>query len=160
MKAMVEIRKLLESEFEALRKANIQTAKLGFSQIKKVAIQEAEEFSERQVNQELKEARASDNNYFMAIVLKQSNEVIGSLWYRKPKEAFFEDVAFLAWFGIYTPYQNKGYGKQAMELLIRKIKNEGFSRIALDVFNTNTPAWSLYKSCGFEPARTVMHKYL
>jgi len=49
-----------------------------------------------------------------------------------------------------TAYQQRGYGRQAMKLIIELLKKAGrFDRVRLDVHKSATVAVNLYKSLGF-----------
>ncbi|QBD81368.1 GNAT family N-acetyltransferase [Ktedonosporobacter rubrisoli] len=62
-------------------------------------------------------------------------------------------------FGIYSvgvvpDYRGRGYGRQMMEEIIRTVRASSQKTIMLDVDTTNTPAISLYTSCGFRTRAT------
>ena len=76
-------------------------------------------------------------------LIKKKDEIIGLAIY-KVKESNIAKIKGLA---IYPKYQGKGYAKQAMNLLLNKLKK--FSQIKLEVHPRNTSALFLYLSLGF-----------
>ena len=52
-----------------------------------------------------------------------------------------------------------GFAKAALTQLESDLKKHGITRMALQAFNHHQVSMSLYKSCGFEAKRTIMHKY-
>lgn len=57
-------------------------------------------------------------------------------------------------------FQNKGYGKQAINLIIKEAKKLGIKKLKLNVFEHNFKAIHLYKKTGFKLIRKeiIMHK--
>lgn len=157
---MIGFRPLRDQEFSHLREASVDSMAVSLSLGRDLPMEKIREVCKAQVNRELEAARKSDQHHFLAILAGDSDEPVGSLWYKTHKEASSADMVFLVWFGIYDQYQSKGYGEVALNLLSDQLRSEGFARLGLDVFDRNTPAWKLYISCGFEPTRTVMHKRL
>ncbi len=157
---MIGFRPLLDQEFSHLREASVDSMAVSLSLGRDLPMEKIREVCSAQVDRELEAARKSDQHHFLAIVSGDSDEPVGSLWYKTHQEASSADMVFLVWFGIYDQYQGKGYGEVALNLLSDQLRGEGFSRLGLDVFDRNAPAWKLYISCGFEPTRTVMHKRL
>ena len=61
-----------------------------------------------------------------------------------------EDVAgWLGGFFIDIRYQRQGYGRQALELVIRTLRKRGLRRFALSYLPENGAARDLYLSFGF-----------
>lgn len=52
-------------------------------------------------------------------------------------------------FGVPPRYRRRGFGRQILERIIRKIQAESQKRITLEVDTNNTNAIALYQSCGF-----------
>ena len=157
---MIELRKLKKEELTLLRQSNIDSMVTALTEIKKSSPDKVISFCQRQVDSALAKALESKNEYFMAIVEKKTKKVVGSLWYRLHEEAVYSDLAFLCWLGIDKPYRRKGYAKQALAALDRLLLKEGVTRVSLQAFNTEQAAMNLYETCGFEPTRTIFHKYL
>ena len=60
-------------------------------------------------------------------------------------------------------YQNRGYGSQAISLLLRRAKRFDIQKIYLEVRPTNIRAICAYKKCGFREVRIIKYpqnKYL
>lgn len=68
------------------------------------------------------------------------------------------DSAFISGFGIMPDYRGKGYGRQTLREVLRRLRSEGIYDAALDVAVENTNALKLYKSCGFKE-QSVMNYY-
>jgi diamine N-acetyltransferase len=56
---------------------------------------------------------------------------------------------WLSAFLIDKKHQRRGYGKKALDLLIRRLKEDGVVALYLSYTPDNTSAWRLYKSLGF-----------
>jgi len=51
---------------------------------------------------------------------------------------------------IDSRYQKKGYGRRAMEIVLKKLKDAGCKRIVTSYHRNNTNAGALYEQLGFE----------
>jgi ribosomal protein S18 acetylase RimI-like enzyme len=60
-----------------------------------------------------------------------------------------QDGIYIRAVGIVPEYRNKGYGRQLLAILLRKLLDEGHQHFELDVEVKNASALSLYESCGF-----------
>ena len=93
---------------------------------------------------------------FVTKLVNESGEVVGDLWYarqeNRPTEAFIFD------FEILTPFRRRGYASQALDALVTLAKTQGFDRLALHVFGSNTAARELYKKSGFNETNVQMAK--
>ncbi len=61
-------------------------------------------------------------------------------------------------FVVRPGYRGRGYGRQMLEAVIRKIQAESQKGIMLEVDTENTIAIGLYRSCGFQ-VKTTYHYY-
>ena len=61
----------------------------------------------------------------------------------------FEHSAELG-MGVHKDYRGQGLGRKLMEKTLEKAKAQGFERIELEVYPTNTVAIYLYEKMGFE----------
>jgi ribosomal protein S18 acetylase RimI-like enzyme len=84
-----------------------------------------------------------------------SERLIGYLWY-KPNATMRS--AFICDFHILAPYQGKGLGKQALEVLERELKGQGFEHIKLRVAEDNDRARHVYEATGFRVTGVNMNK--
>jgi len=57
-------------------------------------------------------------------------------------------------FVVRPGYRGRGYGRQMLEAVIRKIQAESQKGIMLEVDTENTIAIGLYRSCGFQVKTT------
>jgi ribosomal protein S18 acetylase RimI-like enzyme len=78
---------------------------------------------------------------------------VGILWVSiKGSRAFIYD------FVIHETLRGKGYGKQALIALDKKLKSMNVKSVSLHVFEGNMTARELYKKMGFQGAGTSMKK--
>lgn len=90
------------------------------------------------------------DRHFM-IMLNQ--KTIGHISLVKRKKGWYETQIIIG----EKKYWNKGYGTKAIQLLIRKAKSIGISKIYLEVRPTNIRAVKAYEKCGFK--KTKIKKY-
>ena len=83
-----------------------------------------------------------------AYIIYNDEEMVGLLMYRdwgQPPKCYVLDQ-----FMIDERFQGKGYGKEAVKLLICLMKEQGkFNRVELGYTRGNIGAMKLYESCGF-----------
>jgi ribosomal protein S18 acetylase RimI-like enzyme len=99
------------------------------------------------------------DHLFFIIEDAQTSESIGVLWLfivreTQPPSGFIYDLL------LHAPYRGRGLGKQAMLALEKKAKELGLASLALNVFEDNTVAKSLYTSLGYEVRSLNMSKIL
>lgn len=83
-----------------------------------------------------------------AYAISDDEKVIGVLLVYEEDDSYV-----LSQFLIDLNHQNKGYGKQALKLLIERLSKENkFDHITLSVIKKNAAAIHLYKSIGFTDA--------
>ena len=101
----------------------------------------------RQDNKKLLPQGIHTPGQFLNKLVNESGEVVGYLWYARqensPGEAFIFD------FEIFSQFRRRGYASQSMIVLKELAKTQGFKRLALHVFGSNTAARDLYKKSGF-----------
>lgn len=54
-------------------------------------------------------------------------------------------------------YWGKGYGTEAIRLLLKKAKKLNISKIYLEVRPNNSRAMHAYENCGFKKVKTILH---
>jgi RimJ/RimL family protein N-acetyltransferase len=54
-------------------------------------------------------------------------------------------------------YRGKGFGSQAIKLLLRKAKKLGISKVYLEVRQTNIRAIRAYENCGFQKVKIMRY---
>ena len=93
------------------------------------------------------EQYSGDNMYpFTAIV---GNTIIGHILLRRPSED--KTLVRFGFVIVDDELRGKGYGKQMLQLAIRKAKDKlGAQRITLGVFDNNPIALHCYESVGFK----------
>jgi ribosomal protein S18 acetylase RimI-like enzyme len=73
-------------------------------------------------------------------------------------DEFGDEIGIYA-FGVLPEYRGRGYGRQILEEIIRKIRARSQKPIRLEVDTRNTVAINLYRSCGFA-IRTTYNYYV
>jgi RimJ/RimL family protein N-acetyltransferase len=90
---------------------------------------------------------------FPFIAVDDDGEVVGHIMLRYPDSS--KTVIRLGFVIIDDQLRGKGYGKQMLQLVIQKVKNEfGAKKITLGVFDNNPSAFHCYESVGFRVAGT------
>ncbi|VAW92405.1 hypothetical protein MNBD_GAMMA22-336 [hydrothermal vent metagenome] len=157
---MILLRAITDREKLVLKEANVEAMVAGMSQYKRANQQAVKTFCEAQVNDEVRNAQQTDLETILTIVSTETNQVVGSIWYRLHNDAVYSDLVFICWLGIYPAYRRKGYARAALDQVAADLKQQGIKRMALQAFNNHQESMSLYESYGLEAKRTVMHKYL
>lgn len=119
----------------------------------------AMKLSEEVIARSLPKGLYTEGAYLYSIVEISSDSQVGYIWFnvtegRSGREAFIYD------FYIFEPYQNKGYGKQAMIALDEEAREMGVTKIGLHVFGQNHRAFELYKKMGYIVTDITMSKDL
>jgi ribosomal protein S18 acetylase RimI-like enzyme len=73
-------------------------------------------------------------------------------------DEFGDEIGIYA-FGVLPAYRGRGYGRQILEEIIRKIRTRSQKPIKLEVDTRNAVAINLYHSCGFR-IRTTYNYYI
>ncbi len=95
------------------------------------------------------DAQYSDNHIFPFTAIDDREELVGHLILRYPDPS--KAIIRLGFVIIDDQQRGKGYGKQMVELAIRKARNEyGAKKITLGVFENNPSALHCYESVGFK----------
>ena len=96
---------------------------------------------------EMMEQYKGENMYPLTAVVEE--EIIGHILLRFPSED--KSVIRFGFVIVDDSKRGKGYGKQMLQLAIRKVKDElGAQRITLGVFDNNPIAFHCYESVGFQ----------
>lgn len=157
---MIYLRNIIEQELPAFRQANIDAMVAGLTFYQRSNENAIVSFCENQIDTEIQYAQQSETEIILSVVNSESDEVVGSLWYRLHQEPVYSDLVYIVWIGVYSEYRTKGYAKAAINAIAKELKPQGIHRMALQAFNNNLESINLYKSCGFQAKRTIMHKYL
>ena len=86
-------------------------------------------------------------------IIKLDKEVVGEIGYQIEPPQLFKKEKGTVWVSIIIGEQDahgKGVGTKAMEYIEKEIKEKGFDRIELGVFEFNKVAQGLYKKMGYE----------
>ncbi|MDP4549655.1 GNAT family N-acetyltransferase [Alkalihalobacillus macyae] len=91
--------------------------------------------------------------YLQIYQIFMNNKLIGEMNYMIDPPHLFKKEKGTAWIGITigeSEARGKGIGTQALEFLEKEIKDQGFHRIELGVFEFNTKAHELYQKLGYK----------
>ncbi len=64
-----------------------------------------------------------------------------------------EQGIMITTFGVRRALQGQGYGRLLLLTILHRLCEAGYQRIQIEVEERNTPAYRLYRSCGFIPTR-------
>lgn len=107
-----------------------------------------EQWSRQNLGQNLKERMQYGHNYYY-IKKGRTNETIGVV-----QIGIYESKACISNFAIFEQYQGQHLGKQALQSIIKFIKQKYPNyKITLGVARCNTRAQSLYKKLGFKTTK-------
>jgi ribosomal-protein-alanine N-acetyltransferase len=84
------------------------------------------------------------NNFSKILVIKNKEDIIGYLIYRKIGEE-----SELLRIGIKKDYQKQGFGTYLIKEFLERQKREGVKKVFLEVDFFNKPAYKLYRNVGF-----------
>jgi ribosomal protein S18 acetylase RimI-like enzyme len=157
---MIQLRTITDKEKPAFRQANIDAMVAGLTHYKRRNELSVISYCEQQIDSEIRNAEQSEFETILSVVNADTQDVVGSIWYRLHSEAVYEDLVFICWLGIYPKFRRAGFAKAALQQLEMDLKKQGVTRMALQAFNHHSESMNLYKSCGFDSKRTIMHKYL
>lgn len=141
----LRFREMNDGEFEKFLEVSVLDYSRDLEKSGLSSKEEALENSRKQFDELLPRGKYTDDN-FIYIVVNSENEDVGTIWYRKNNDK----VAFICDFLIYEKFRKKGYGKGALILLDREVKEKGYEKILLHVFKYNKTAFSLYESLGYK----------
>ena len=85
--------------------------------------------------------------------------VIGHISLAKRRNGWYETQIVIG----EKKYWGKGYGSKAIDIIIKKAKRLGISKIYLEVRPTNIRAIRAYENCGFQKIKKILYprnKYL
>ncbi len=119
--------------------------------------EDAVEKSSQEFQRLLPEGKETDSHSLYTIVVKATEEKVGSLWVKKDTK---QKEAFIYEFNIHDDKQGKGFGTEAINVLERILMKQGISGLSLHVFAHNKQAIRLYERLGFETTNINMKKRL
>lgn len=82
-------------------------------------------------------------------ILEVNGRPHGIAWWGAARDEEMEGYAELICIHSLRDNWHKGYGKQLMERILEDIKQAGYHKMMLWVFDNNAPAISFYQSLGF-----------
>ncbi len=88
-------------------------------------------------------------NRSQVLAICDGKTMVGALFYTPAAKT---GSAWLTRLMIDKRYQGKGYGRKAMEMLIRRVSRQGAKRLGLSYEPHNKQAETLYLSLGFKPS--------
>ena len=154
----VALRPLGAAEFPALERALALEQAEGFAQVRGVPVEPLLAFYTNSTRAQVARALATPGHSFLAITDGARGEAVGSLWLNEMQEEGLSRAWYLNWIGIDPPWQRQGYGRAALLALGEQLHGQGGGRLVLQVFHANAAAVGLYRSLGFEPTRSYLHR--
>ncbi len=112
---------------------------------------------DKEVDKYFQNILKSKKDYHFIITLNKKN--IGHISLAERRNGWYETQIVIG----EKKYWGKGYGSQAIKLLIKKAKHLGISKIYLEVRPTNIRAIRAYERCGFRKIKITSYsknKYL
>lgn len=94
--------------------------------------------------------QSADDYHFMVAL---GRKAIGHISLAKRKDDWYETQIIIGEKG----YWGKGYGTQAIQMLIKKLGRFSIKKVFLEVRPTNLRAISAYRKCGFTEAGVKMY---
>lgn len=111
-----------------------------------------ERLSDQEVDKYFQNILKSKKDYHFIISLDR--KVIGHLSLAKRKNNWHETQIVIG----EKKNWGKGHGSKAIELLISRVKQFGYSKIYLEVRPTNTRAIGAYERCGFQKVKLIHYR--
>lgn len=155
----VRLRPLRDDEFDAY----VEHGKAWFTRhlvedgaAPELAVKTAEEEWVRQLPNRLD----SPDQFVFAIEDESTGERVGDAWLSKRPTPLLGEVAFVSSIEIAAPFRRRGFAREAMLLLEDEARGHGLDRIILNVYGSNEPARSLYRSLGYDERAVTMAKQL
>lgn len=113
--------------------------------------------SNKEVNKYFQNILKSKRDFHFLITV--NGETLGHTSLAKRRNNWYETQIIIG----EKKYWGRGYGSEAIKLLIRKVKRFKIYKIYLEVRPTNIRAIRAYERCSFQKVKTVLHpknKYL
>ena len=151
---MVKFKTMTEDEYEDYYNFAIKNYAREKIEAGNWSEEDAEEKSRKIFNKLLPDGTDTENHYLFSIYDNENH--IGYIWFRVMEEN--NNIAFLNDIVIFEEYRGKGYGKETMKLLEKKVGELDCSKIQLHVFGHNEVAVSLYKKLNYEVTNYRMEK--
>ena len=85
----IQLKAILDKEKPAFRQANIDAMLAGFAHYKRANEKDVIPFCEQQIEAEITHAEQSPLETILSIVKTDTQEVVGTLWYRLHEEAVY-----------------------------------------------------------------------
>lgn len=155
---MVRLEYMDESDFEEYLKWSVKN--YADEKVRAGTWEETEalEKSRSEFSRLLPDGRRTENNHLFRIMKDDGSEKIGVLWIGILHGNSDIGGAFIWDIMIYPQHRRKGYGRDTLVELDRKVKELGEKRVTLHVFGHNTAAIELYRSSGYMTTDLIMSK--
>jgi len=144
MKSCITFREMTEKEFDtyyidAIKSYADDLIKCGASTSDNALMRSKNDF-----NQALPSGFFTLKAHFH-VLINDKNDEAGLIWYIELPD----DIAYIGDFLILEQFRRKGYGFQALSLLVEELIENKFRAVALNVFDFNIGARALYEKMGF-----------
>lgn len=156
---MISFRPMNDDEFPAYMDYFIPDYAAEIAANYRLSHEQALQQARAEINSSLPDGVNTAGNVLLCIQadIDSENGHAGYLWYKPDialKSAFIND------FHILPPYQNRGFGREALICLEKSLIAEGFRQIKLRVAGDNHAAQHVYASSGFNVTGVNMNKVL
>ncbi|MBE6914338.1 MAG: GNAT family N-acetyltransferase [Ruminococcaceae bacterium] len=96
----------------------------------------------------------------MCLVAQTADEIVGAVWVRIMNDYGHVDNETPSFaISILKEHRNRGIGTELMQQMLRKLKQQGFTRASLAVQKANY-AYGMYRKVGFETVGETDEEYI
>jgi RimJ/RimL family protein N-acetyltransferase len=120
---------------------------------------EAVSLAKGRIDQLLPGGLTTPDHALRTIVDEATGERVGEVWFGFQR-AGARLSGYIHWIGVFEAHRGRGIATAALRLVEAEARNSGASRLALNVFASNTSAATLYAKLGFGPAATFRVKQI
>jgi ribosomal protein S18 acetylase RimI-like enzyme len=151
----IQLRRVSDGEFDDFLAAIAEPYAAERAVADGVSLADAQAFVRQQYAALLPVGLKTPGHHFAWIVEPAGNAPIGSAWWFTAG-----DEAYLYYIRIETPSRRRGFALAALVQIEADARDQGCSRMRLNVFAQNSAALELYRRRGFAPASLHLSKFL
>lgn len=152
---MIEFRPISERGLEELKKGYCEEALKGLAPALR-SDAASRDAIRLHILESVANALESSHDYLYDVVETANRMGVGAVWYRLHRDGWFSDTAMIVWLSIAPERRRQGFATATLRELQRSLKEQGISRLTLEVFSSNKGARKLYRSLGFQEQRSVL----
>ena len=148
----VTLRKMTEVEYLRFREHSVSGYAEDLAMGEGLSREQARKKAEAEFQEALPDGPDTGGQFLRAIENPETGTKAGWIWFSYEEAGGGIRQVFLSDFLIYEAERRKGYAKAALREMERMAKGDGCAVSALYVWEHNTPAYSLYRKCGYTAA--------